>query len=57
MMEEPYFLKNKKWYSEYYDNKGHLRYNLADKAPKEVIESYAKYYKTLMYAEKHDIDL
>ena len=57
MMEEPYFLKNKKWYSEYYYNKGHLRYNLADKAPKEAIESYAKYYKTLMYAEKHDIDL
>ena len=57
MMKEPYFLKNKEWYSEYYDDKWHLHYNLTDKALKEAIESYDKYYKTLKYAEKHNIDL
>ena len=57
MMEEPYFLKDKEWYSEYYDDKWHLHYNLTDKAPKEAIKSYDKYYKTLKYAEIHNINL
>ena len=36
------FLKNKEWY--YYDKKEKI-YKLTDKAPKEAIESYNKFYK------------
>ena len=57
MMEMPYFLQDKEWYTEYHDNKGHIHYKLTGKAPKEAIKSYNKYYKTLRYAEKHNIDL
>ena len=40
----PYFLTNKDWY--YYDmNTG--RYKLTDKATKEAIDSYNKYYEEL----------
>lgn len=43
MMEEPYFLKNKEWYTEYRDGRGRLKFKLTDKAPKEALESYDKY--------------
>jgi len=56
-MEMPYFLQDKEWYTEYYDNKGHIHYKLTDRAPKEAIKSYSKYYKTLEYAKKHNINL
>lgn len=56
MMEMPYFLENEEWYIEYRDERGHLNYKLTSKAPKEAIKSYNKYYKTLRYAEKHNID-
>ena len=57
MMEMPYFLENKEWYIEYRDERGHLNYKLTSKAPKEAIKSYNKYYKTLRYTEKHNINL
>ena len=44
LIEQPYFLNNKEWY--YYDEKNKC-YKLTNKAPKEAIESYKKYYKTL----------
>ena len=57
MMDMPYFLENQEWYTEYRDGRGRLKFKLTDKAPKEAIESYYKYYKTLKYAEKHNINL
>ena len=51
------FLKDIVWYTEYYDGKGHKHYKLTNKAPKEAMKSYCKYYKTLEYAEKHNINL
>ena len=57
MMDMPYFLENEEWYTEYRDGRGRLKFKLTDKSPKEAIESYYKYYKTLKYAEKHNINL
>lgn len=40
----PYFMENEAWYYFDYDKR---RYELTDKAPKEAIESYEKFYKQL----------
>lgn len=42
--ERPIFLANPEWY--YYDE-SEGRYKLTDKAPKEAVESYEKYYEKL----------
>ena len=44
VLTKPFFLTNEKWY--YYDYK-ELKYKLTDKAPKEAIESYNKFYKKI----------
>ena len=50
MIKQSYmiFLKNKEWY--YWDNK-EWKYKLTDKAPKEAIENYKKFYE---FIEKSD---
>jgi len=47
--EVPYFIMNDEWY--YYDEEEEI-YKLTDKAPKEAIESYNKFYSE----EDTDID-
>jgi hypothetical protein len=42
---EPYFMKNKDWY---YFDKEEWRYKLTDKATKEAIESYNKFYNNYL---------
>lgn len=53
IVDEPYFLKNKKWYKE---NKGipsflggtvEKKYVLTKKAPLKAIDSYNKYYEKI----------
>ncbi len=44
ILKKPYFMTNKEWY--YYDMKKY-KYKLTNKAPKEAIESYKKFYKEL----------
>ena len=46
MIKQEYviFLKNKDWY--YWDEE-EWKYKLTDKAPKEAIESYNKFYKKI----------
>ena len=43
-IDKPYFMENKEWF--YLDYKEH-KYKLTDKAPKEAIESYKKFYEAL----------
>lgn len=53
LLEKPYFLKNKEWYTENKDlpsflgGKKQRHYTLTDKAPKKAIDSYNEYYKLL----------
>ena len=49
IQEKPYFMNNEEWY--YYDWED-MKYKLTDKAPKEAIESYKRFYE---FIEKHDI--
>lgn len=44
MLEKPYFMEHEEWY--YFDEK-EFCYKLTEKAPKEAIESYNKFYETL----------
>lgn len=44
IMDEPYFLKNPKWY--YYDQKD-FKYKLTSEAPQKAIDSYKEFYKEL----------
>lgn len=44
MLEKPYFMEYEEWY--YFDEK-EFCYKLTDKAPKEAIESYNKFYDKL----------
>lgn len=48
IQEKPYFMNNEEWY--YYDWED-MKYKLTEKAPKEAIESYKKFYK---FIEKSD---
>lgn len=41
---EPYFMKNDEWY---YFDEADFKYKLTDKAPKEAIDSYNKFYDVL----------
>lgn len=43
-IDKPFFMENKEWY--YFDEDEFI-YKLTDKAPKEAIESYKEFYKTL----------
>lgn len=40
MMNEPYFMKNKEWYTETRDENGWSVYKLTSKAPKKAVESF-----------------
>lgn len=42
--EEPYFMQNKEWF--YFDENEFI-YKLTDKAPKEAVESYKKFYSSV----------
>lgn len=42
--KKPYFMTDKTWY--YYDDK-ELCLKLTDKAPKEAVESYKKFYEAI----------
>ena len=42
-LEKPYFMERQEWY--YFDEK-EFCYKLTEKAPKEAIESYNKFYET-----------
>ena len=45
LLEQPYFLKNKEWYTindSYNDGKG---YSLTEKAPIKAIQSYNEFYE------------
>lgn len=44
ILDEPYFMYNKKWY--YWDKK-EWKYKLTKYATKKAIESYKRYYKEL----------
>jgi hypothetical protein len=46
-LEEPYFMKNKTWYT---FDKEQWKYVLTDKAPKEAQDSYKEFYKQLSKA-------
>lgn len=46
LQEEPYFMKNKEWYT--HDDK-HNKYVLTDKAPEEARRSYEKFYNEYHY--------
>lgn len=48
-VETPYFFTNKEWY--YYDEEEEI-YKLTDKATKEAIESYEKFYEALEKEEQ-----
>ena len=43
-LNEPYFMKNKEWYS---FNEKEWKYILTDKAPKEAVDSYNEFYNLI----------
>lgn len=43
-MIKPYFMENEDWY---YHDEDEWKFKLTDKAPKEAIESYVKFYEEL----------
>lgn len=53
LLDKPYFLTNEEWYIEITNKPSFLlkgdkrRYKLTDKAPKEAVDSYNKYYEKL----------
>ena len=52
---EPYFMKNKEWYT-YDENDTKRPFKLTDKAPPRAKRSYLKYYKMIDEASKPYID-
>lgn len=44
IFQEPYFMKNEKWY--YYDTE-ESKYKLTDEAPSEAIVSYEAFYESI----------
>lgn len=52
----PYFLKNKDWYTEEYDDNGNLKFKLTDKATEKAIESYKEYYETMKRLEELEFE-
>jgi len=49
----PFFLKNKNWYI---FNEKEFRYELTKEAPKEAIESYKEFYRTLENLNYSDLE-
>jgi len=49
--EKPYFLSNSEWY--YFDEVDYC-YKLTDKAPKDAVQSYNEFYKSLESKKRFD---